>query len=73
MRPPNTLRCFMIRLPPPRTFWKGRVLSRMREAFRMTLMRNNNGANEVKLVQAINIHCDVQKELEALMKAHLER
>ncbi|CAD6593051.1 MAG: hypothetical protein ASARMPREDX12_006678 [Alectoria sarmentosa] len=38
------------------------------EAFRMAMTRDANGANEGKLIQAINIFCDVQLKMEAMMR-----
>lgn len=37
-------------------------------AFRMAMTREANGASEGKLIQAINIFCDVQLKMEAMMK-----
>ncbi|MCJ1451354.1 hypothetical protein MMC28_001690 [Mycoblastus sanguinarius] len=39
-------------------------------AFRMAMTRDKNGTNEAKLVQAINIFCDLQLKFEALMEQY---
>lgn len=38
------------------------------DTFRMAMTRDANGANEGKLIQAINIFCDVQLRMEAMMR-----
>ncbi|KAL9068830.1 MAG: hypothetical protein Q9161_005917 [Pseudevernia consocians] len=40
------------------------------DAFRMAMTRDGNGANEGKLIQAINIFCDMQLKMEATMREH---